>query len=183
MTWVCGQFLIERGDYLFVSKVFIGSHHKILRQNQCHDEISRQSEYFSVIRYNIWTWKIYVAIPLLCPNFMLFLFHCWLFLGCGSDLDRKMYEPAHDKTNKMACVSSEDSDQPGHPAQSDQSLPCQHEKHWVLSCPMSLIRLGGWPGWSESSLGAHVILLVLSCGGSYVVMRFCGLLLSVLSSI
>ena len=27
----------------------------------------------------------------------------------------KTYEPAHDKTNKMACVPSEDSDQPGHP--------------------------------------------------------------------
>ena len=27
-------------------------------------------------------------------------------------------------------------------------------------------RLGGCPGWSESSLGAHVILLVLLCGGS-----------------
>ena len=24
-------------------------------------------------------------------------------------------EPPHDKTNKMACASSEDSDQPGHP--------------------------------------------------------------------
>ena len=29
-----------------------------------------------------------------------------------------------------------------------------------------LIRLGGCPGWSESSLGAHAILLVLSWGGS-----------------
>ena len=26
-----------------------------------------------------------------------------------------IYEPAHDKTNKMTCVPSEDSDQPGHP--------------------------------------------------------------------
>ena len=31
----------------------------------------------------------------------------------------------------------------------------------------TLIRLGGCPGWSESSLGAHAILLVLSLGGSY----------------
>ena len=29
------------------------------------------------------------------------------------------------------------------------------------------IRLGECPGLSESSLGAHVILLVLSCGDSY----------------
>ena len=26
-----------------------------------------------------------------------------------------MIEPPHDKTNKMACAPSEDSDQPGHP--------------------------------------------------------------------
>ena len=44
------------------------------------------------------------------------------------------------------------------------------KKHWVLSYPLSarrrLIRLGGYPGWSESSLGAHVILLVLACCSS-----------------
>ena len=32
----------------------------------------------------------------------------------------------------------------------------------------TLIRLGGCPGWSESSLGAHAILLVLSCAGSII---------------
>ena len=31
----------------------------------------------------------------------------------------------------------------------------------------TLIRLGGCPGWSESSLGAQVSLLVLSRGGSF----------------
>ena len=31
----------------------------------------------------------------------------------------------------------------------------------------TLIRLGGCPGWSESSLGAQAILLVLLWGGSY----------------
>ena len=48
------------------------------------------------------------------------------------------------------------------------------KKAWILSYPLSaqrrlwsdwadtLIRLGGCPGWSESSLGAHAILLVLS---------------------
>ena len=73
------------------------------------------------------------------------------------------YEPQHYKTNKMTCAPSEDSDQPGHP-------PSQ----WVPEDPMffmrtakNLIRLGGCPGWSESSLGAEVILLVWSYGGSY----------------
>ena len=32
----------------------------------------------------------------------------------------------------------------------------------------TLIRLGGCPGWSESSVGAQAILLVLLCCGSYV---------------
>ena len=35
----------------------------------------------------------------------------------------------------------------------------------------TLIRLGRCPVWSESSLGAHVILLVLSCCGSFVLDR------------
>ena len=63
---------------------------------------------------------------------------------------------------------SEDSDQPGHPpslsawasSQSDQSLRYLHEETlgpWLPTerTAKTLIRLGGWPGWSESSLGAH----------------------------
>ena len=34
---------------------------------------------------------------------------------CICTVCRNKYEPPHDKTNKMACASSEDSDQPGHP--------------------------------------------------------------------
>ena len=45
------------------------------------------------------------------------------------------------------------------------------KKAWYLSYPLRaqwrLIRLGGCPGWSESWLAAHVILLVLSWCGSY----------------
>ena len=41
--------------------------------------------------------------------------------------------------------------------------------HWVHSTDQTgtLIWLGGCPGWSESSLGADVILLVLSQGSSF----------------
>ena len=35
----------------------------------------------------------------------------------------------------------------------------------------TLIRLGGCPGRSESSLGTQIILLVLSCHGSYAVIN------------
>ena len=51
-------------------------------------------------------------------------------------------ELAHDKTNKMVCAPSEDSDQPGHLI----SLRCPHKE--------SL-------GPELSSLGTHAILLVL----------------------
>ena len=40
-----------------------------------------------------------------------------------------LFEPPHDKTNKVACAPIEDSDQPGNPpSQSDQSLRCPHEE-------------------------------------------------------
>ena len=49
----------------------------------------------------------------------------------------RLFEPPHDKTNKMACVPSEDSDQPGHPLRT-QAFFMRPEK--------TLIRLGGGPG-------------------------------------
>ena len=65
-------------------------------------------------------------------------------------------EPEHGKTSKISCVPSEDSDQPGHP----------HEN--TLSHCLSIKRTAKTDrtGGSESSLGAQVILLVLSCCGS-----------------
>ena len=78
-------------------------------------------------------------------------------------------EPPHDKTNKMICVSSEDSNQPGHPP--SLIICCPHEESlgpWLSTerTAKTLTRLGSCPGWSESSLGAQVILFVLSCCGS-----------------
>ena len=79
-------------------------------------------------------------------------------------------EPPRDKTDKMTCAPSEDSDQPGHlPSLMRVFAVCMKEP-WVLSYPLRaqrrLVRSGGCPNWSESSLGAQVILLVLSCSGS-----------------
>ena len=68
------------------------------------------------------------------------------------------------------CAPSEDSDQLGHLPSLIRVFSVRMKKHWILSYPLSaqrrLIRLGGCPGWSESSLGAHAIFLVLSWGGS-----------------
>ena len=36
-------------------------------------------------------------------------------LGCPIDCYMIINEPPHDKTNKMACALSKNSDQPGHP--------------------------------------------------------------------
>ena len=67
-------------------------------------------------------------------------------------------EPRHDKTNKLSV----------RPVKTQISLGIRPvwsviavhmKKAWVLSCPLNtqrrLIRLGGCPGWSESSLGAQ----------------------------
>ena len=78
-----------------------------------------------------------------------------------------IFEPKHDKINKMSCAPSEDSDQPGHPpVWSGLSLSAWRTRgslasHWAQAT--TLIRVG----WSESSLGAQFILLVLSCTGSF----------------
>ena len=57
------------------------------------------------------------------------------------------------------CMPSKDSDQPGHPPSLIRVFAVHMKKAWVLCYPLStqwwLIRLGGCPGWSKSSLGAH----------------------------
>ena len=79
-------------------------------------------------------------------------------------------EPPHDKTNKMACMPSEDSDQPGHPPSLIRVFAVPMKKAQVLSYPLSAQRRL----WSDladcqadpSLRWARVILLVLSCGSS-----------------
>ena len=50
-------------------------------------------------------------------------------------------EPQHDKTNKMTCAPSEDSDQPGQPPSLIRVFTVRMKKPWVLSCPMSAQRM------------------------------------------
>ena len=85
------------------------------------------------------------------------------------------YEPQHDKTNERICAPSKDSDQPGHPPILIRVFAVRMNKPWALSYPLSaqrklwsdwamtLFRLSRCPGWSVT----HVILLTLSCCGSY----------------
>ena len=62
-------------------------------------------------------------------------------------------------------------------ARFDQSLRCLHEETFGPKLPIertakTLIKLGGCPGWSESSLGAHSFCLILSYRGSDNDLRF-----------
>ena len=46
-----------------------------------------------------------------------------------SDYQNVIHEPRHDKTNKMACAPSEDSDQPGHQNQKCLLVTRQNDNH------------------------------------------------------
>ena len=84
-------------------------------------------------------------------------FECYLvenlqrqvFAWCGSIVWIKRitisFEQPHDKTNKMACVPSEDSDQPGHPPSLIRAFAVRMKKAWVLSYLLS----AQWRLWSD----------------------------------
>ena len=128
-----------------------------------------------------------VCFSSICLSYLLlsifFLFLLVSGVGCCLLLLHSLdfsFEPPHDKTDKMTCAPSEDTDQPGHLPSLIRAFTVHMKKPWVLSYPLSaqwrLIRLGGCPGWSESSLGAHAILLVGSFNFFYrlhVFYRFC----------
>ena len=60
-----------------------------------------------------------------------------------------IFDPAHDKTNKMACAPSEDSDQPGHPPSLISVVAVRMKKAWVLSYPLSAQRRL-WSDWADA---------------------------------
>ena len=88
--------------------------------------------------------------------------------------DHKKYEPPHDKTNKMACATSEDSDQPGHPPSLIRVFAVHMKKAWVLSYPWAhredSDQTGQMPRLIWVFAGRTVILLVVWWGGSYLVL-------------
>ena len=58
-------------------------------------------------------------------------------------------EPQHNKTNKQACVPSEDSDQPGHPPSLIRVFAVHMKKPWVLSYPFNTQRRL-WSDWVDA---------------------------------
>ena len=83
-----------------------------------------------------------------------------------------IFELPHDKTNKITCarLAKNQISLGIRPVWSESSLSAWRNigplSTRLLTAQWRLIRLGGCTNWSESSLGAHVILLVLSCDGS-----------------
>ena len=67
-----------------------------------------------------------------------------------------------DNTSKITCTPSEDSDQPGR-RPSLTGFDMRYMETFFRRTTMTLVRLGGCPCWSESLLGAQVIMLILSC--------------------
>ena len=71
----------------------------------------------------------------------------------------KRIEPYRDKTNKMACAPSDDSDQPGHPSSLIRVFTVRIKKSWVLSYPRSAQqRL--WSDWADAH--THFVGFVMS---------------------
>ena len=71
----------------------------------------------------------------------------------------QLFVTEYDKNNKMTSAPSKDSDQPGKPPNRSESSLCPYwvakDQGWFMRTANILIRQGGCPGWSESSLGAH----------------------------
>ena len=58
-------------------------------------------------------------------------------------------EPRHEKTNKMICAPSEDSDQHGYPPSLIRVSAVRLKQNWVLSYPLSAQRRL-WSDWADA---------------------------------
>ena len=87
-------------------------------------------------------------------------------------------EGIHDKTNKITCAPSEDSDQPGHPPSLIRVFAIRMKKPWVLSYPLSAQRrfLPDWAGgqtdlslrWVHTHFVGFVMSWLINESGIYV---------------
>ena len=108
-----------------------------------------------------------------CPGWSVFAWRTLILLvlswgGSCRYLKSLIFEPPHDKTNKVRVRPAKTQIPLGMPPVWSESSLCVH---WVAKDPRFLHADSedsdqtGCPGWSESSLDTHAILLVLSWGG------------------
>ena len=165
------SILLQWGNHARTQSLFISSY----EQQRLWSEGLRGRAYWS---------EVCSAYMLLCVSlwaaYYFFFSICrmtrtiFLLLMCscvsGQQLFPQSKWAASWQNQQNDICAQRDSDQPGHPPSLIRAFAVRMKKHWVLSYPLSvqrrLISLGGCPGWSESSLGAHIIWLVLSWGGS-----------------
>ena len=79
----------------------------------------------------------------------------------------KFFEPVYHISYKLACAHGHDLNQSAHPG-SFISLILVFCR-WILGYPSpsnTLIRLRGWAGWSEPSMGAHAHMYLMLHAGS-----------------
>ena len=74
---------------------------------------------------------------------------CMDELYCEYPLNLYKNEPPNDKTNKVACAPSEDTDQPGHPPALIRVFAVRMKKSWVLSYLLSAQRRL-WSDWADA---------------------------------
>ena len=99
----------------------------------------------------------------------------WVPSKCVSWRNKKKYLSQHmTKPTKWHVRPAIKSDQPEHLPSLIRVFAVRMKKAWLLKFPLSvqrrLIRLDGCPG--RSSLGAHAILFVLSCAGSFLIASY-----------
>ena len=86
----------------------------------------------------------------------------------------KTFEQTHDKTNKITCAQR-DSDQSWHPPSLIRVFAVRTKKAWVLSYSLSAQQrlLSDWriPRLIWVFAGPTSILLILSCAGSFIIVR------------
>ena len=91
---------------------------------------------------------------------MFFLYGLWFLLHsffewCVEYVVFILNEPQHDKTNKMTCAPSKDSDHPGHRPSLIRVFAVRMKKPWVLNNTLNASRVS-----DQSAPGAHVNLFV-----------------------
>ena len=116
--------------------------------------------HFKVMLLSIWINKYYFLYKLAFQE------TCWLislaqfgntsFVGitgngnwCSQKCENWTNEPHRDKTNKMACAPSEDSDQPGHPPSLIRVFTVCLKKAMILSYPLS-VQQRLWLDWADA---------------------------------
>ena len=139
--------LYGRG-YMYLMHVSIHNEKRVAKR--CHPQGIMVSSFWEVIRY----WQRFITGKVGVLSIM-----------------TVAYEPQLDKTNKMTVRPAKTQISLGiRPVWSESSLCAQ----LVAKDPLFLHadsedsdQTGRMPSWSESSLGAHAILLVLSWGGTF----------------